>query len=127
MSNVAGPLKELNKRVTAAIFRAEHVVDDPAEAVAFWRQVSALEEQIAALVPARQTEGVIARLGAVTAALDVGDRLRAIRLASSYMIDAPPDLADELRGLLTEARAIDALAAQLASTEIGQAVRAGTE
>lgn len=96
-------LNDLNKRVTEAIFRAEHAEEGSDEAKALYLQVSDLEEQISVLLPVDQLQGALARVGAVTAALDAGDWLRATKLASSYLLGAPADLAENLQGLLAEA------------------------
>jgi uncharacterized protein YgfB (UPF0149 family) len=96
-------LDDLNKWVTEAIFHAEHAVPGSAESTAFYRRVSDLEEQISVLVPPDQLQGALARVGAVTAALDADDWLRATKLASSYMVGAPHDLTEELQELLVEA------------------------
>jgi hypothetical protein len=58
---------------------------------------------LSGLVPAEDLEGAIARVGAVTAALDAGNWLRASYLADSYSIGAPADLAEQLHELRAEA------------------------
>jgi hypothetical protein len=96
-------LRELNKKVTAAIFRAEHL---PAglEAELAFREVSEIEEEIARRTTSDSIEGSIARRGAITGALSAGDWLRALRLAEAYLSEAAPaGLAEELASLRDEA------------------------
>ena len=96
-------LDDLNARVSAAIFRAERVDPDSPEAILAYREVSLLEEQIASRIPADEVQGAVARVGAVTAALDADDWPRAARLAESFIRGAPDDLAEELHALVREA------------------------
>jgi len=49
------------------------------------REVSRLEEEIAAILPSDDDEGEIARRGAVSAALDADDCTRAIQMAERYL------------------------------------------
>jgi len=96
-------LRELNKRVTSAIYRAEHLPPGPEAQVAF-REVSGIEEEIARRTAPDILQGSIARRGAVTAALSGGDWLRALRLAEAYLAEpAPAALVGELAALRDEA------------------------
>ncbi len=96
-------LSELHRRVTNAIVRAQMLeVMTPAHAEA-WREVSVIEESIARLTLPSETEGKIARRGAVSAALWAGDRDRASRLAWKYLGEQlAPELADQIRELMEE-------------------------
>lgn len=89
--------------VSGAIWRAEQL-DELGLGTAnwAWREVSKLEEEIAKTVPAKQTEGRIARRGAVRAALRGRDHLRARELAERYAAeDGVPDaLRSDLRDML---------------------------
>jgi len=97
-------LLELNKQVTAAIFTAEHCPDGSKEAVAAFREVSRIEEAIARRTKAEELEGMVARQGAVTAALSAGDWLQALTLIDVYINEsAPSDLIDALTALREEA------------------------
>lgn len=97
-------LLELNKQVTAAIFRAEHCPQGSQEAVAAFREVSLIEETIAQQTSPKDVEGMAARQGAITAALSAGDVLRALTLIDVYMNEpAPGDLVAELAVLRDEA------------------------
>jgi hypothetical protein len=112
---VATALNDLNERVTEAIFRAETAAPDSSEADYLYREVSELEERISELAPADTVEGVVARVGAVTAALDAHDWVRASRLAEAYLVGAPTDLVEELKRLLAEA---DEVARGLAEPDV---------
>lgn len=92
-------LGELNAKVTAAILRAEALRSGTLESQSAFREVSALEESIAALTSAKDVEGEIARLGAVAAALSAGESLRALQLARRYTAD---DLSAKIRAKLDE-------------------------
>jgi hypothetical protein len=99
-------LDELNRRVTNAIVRAEGLPAGSREAWEAFRDVSALEESIATLVPPDDLEGEIARLGAVTAALSAGEPLRALQLAERFLAEnLAPEIAGKLRQLVEEADA----------------------
>jgi hypothetical protein len=99
-------LDELNRRVTNAIVRAESLPAGSQEAWEAFREVSALEESIATLVPSEDMEGEIARLGAVTAALSAGEPLRALLLAERFLAESlAPAIAEKLRQLVQEADA----------------------
>jgi len=93
-------LDELYERVTGAIVRAERI--DEADAVARRRaflSVSELEEEIAKRLPAGDPEGAVARRGAVRAAVNADEFLRAETLYWSYLDEGVPD---ELKRELTE-------------------------
>ena len=77
-------LDDLNRAVTAAILRAERLPSHSWQAQTAFRDVSEIEEAIAAIVGAKDVEGEIARLGAVSAALSAGEPLRAAQLAACY-------------------------------------------
>jgi hypothetical protein len=81
-------LDELNAKVTAAILYAESLPLGSMDAQSAFREVSNLEETIAALASANDVEGEIARLGAVSGALSAGEALRALQLARRYGSDA---------------------------------------
>jgi hypothetical protein len=99
-------LDDLNRRVTNAIVHAESL---PAGSTGAWeafREVSALEEAIATLVPPDDIEGEIARLGAVTAALSAGEPLRALQLSQRFLSERlAPEIAGKLGQLAGEAEA----------------------
>jgi len=95
-------LDDLNRRVTEAILRAERVGTDSDERRSLYRTVSEIEQQISQITTPESVDGGVARVGAVTAALDAGDWLRASWLAESYLADAPADLEEELRVLIVE-------------------------
>jgi hypothetical protein len=86
--------------VTRAILRAERL-EGSAEAAAAYGEVSRYEEALAALHPADDVEGTVARLGAVTAAVRAGQPERARRLARFYAED--PLLAPEWRARIDAA------------------------
>lgn len=78
--------------VTAAIVHAEQFEEDgESSAQLAWAEVSLLEEQLAAALPASQPEGRIARRGAVRAALKAGDQARAQALAQRYLLPLDED------------------------------------
>jgi hypothetical protein len=106
MMRSGATLRDLNMRVSGAIFRAEHAAPNSLEADRAYREVSRLEEQIASLVPPDRVQGAVARVGAVTAALSTKDWLRAAQLAETFMGDAPDDLAEQLRELANEAETL---------------------
>lgn len=90
------PRMELNDYVTAAILRAERLADErSAEAANAYGDVSRIEEALAALSPADDLEGAVARVGAVTAALRASQFDRASSLAQRYCAD--PALSDARR------------------------------
>lgn len=100
----------LNTLVTGAIWRAEQLEEQRlASAPLAWAEVSALEEQLAGVLPATLPEGRIARRGAVRAALKARDYARALALTQCYLADeeAPQSLRAALREILAEdARAL---------------------
>ena len=71
-----------------------------------FRDVSLIEEQIAQLLPPTDTEGVIARRGAVRAALAANDFRRAEELTTRFTTekDAEQSLKQQLIELLKEAQ-----------------------
>ena len=96
----------MNQRVTNAIIRAEGLPAGSQEAWAAVHDVSALEESIAMLAPPDDLEGEIARLGAVTAALNAGEPLRALQLAERFLAESlAPEIAEKLRQFVKEADA----------------------
>ena len=89
--------------VSGAIWRAEQLDELGLEtANSAWGEVSKLEEEIAKIVPAKQTEGRIARRGAVRAALKAKDYVGARDLAALYAAErgVPRALRSELRNML---------------------------
>ncbi len=82
-------MHELNREVTTAILRAEHLPPGNDRDLAFV-EVGRLEEAIAEICPAGTLEGNVARCGAVTAALSAGDPARALLLASRYLEELTP-------------------------------------
>lgn len=102
-------MRELNRKVTVAIARAEALEDarKPAEARAAYYDVSMFEEELASepeLAPPN-TEGLVARDGAVRAALSAGLFPRARDLAERYMAEAnvPAAVVEGLRVMRDEA------------------------
>jgi hypothetical protein len=96
----------LNTLVTDAVWRAQELDALGIQPTSMaWREVSALEEQLAKAFPASELEGQIARRGAVRAALKAGDSARAQLLFDSYLTDpaAPSFLKAELQEILEEA------------------------
>jgi len=95
----------LNSLVSGAIWRAEqleaHGIGSASQA---WSEVSSLEEELAKMLPAPESEGRIARRGAVRAALKAGDYARAHALAESYAAEgaAPESLKAGLHKILEE-------------------------
>lgn len=95
----------LNTLVSGAIWRAEqletHGIRPAAQA---WAEVSSLEEELARALPLSESEGRIARRGAVRAALKAGDYPRAHALADGYLAEegAPRSLKTALRKILEE-------------------------
>ena len=107
-------IDDLYERVTEAILRAETLEDQgpSAEMREAYLTVSFLEEEIAEATPPFGLEGVIARRGAVRAALKAGVPMRARDLAEHYLAKpAPPALADEIRRMKADAEAALALSA----------------
>ena len=79
-------LAELYRAVTEAIFEAEasEAEGRARDAALAYQRVSRIEEQIAAILPASEPEGALARQGIVTAALSAGDVKRAVERARVY-------------------------------------------
>jgi hypothetical protein len=95
----------LNTLVSGAIWRAEqleaHGIRSASQA---WAEVSSLEEELAKALPVADSEGRIARRGAVRAALKAGDYARAHALADGYFAEeaVPRSLKAALRKILKE-------------------------
>lgn len=95
----------LNSLVSGAIWRAEqleaHGVGSASQA---WAEVSSLEGELSKMLPASESEGRIARRGAVRAALKAGDYARAYALTECYSSeeDAPKSLKAELKKIVDE-------------------------
>ncbi len=99
-------LDTLYPLVTEAIRRAEALDELGAPgAQTAYRDVSILEEKIAGLLPVSNTEGLIARRGAVRAAISARDFQRAETLASQFVSDArmPTPALAEFERMKTEA------------------------
>lgn len=95
----------LNTLVTEAIWRAEELEALGIPTSAAWKDVSAIEEELAKAFPVSDGQGRIARRGAVSAALKAGDYDRAQALADAYIAEgaAPDSLKTGLREILEEA------------------------
>ena len=95
----------LNTLVSGAIWRAEqleaHGIRTASQA---WAEVSSLEEELAKVLPVAESEGRIARRGAVRAALKAADYVRAHTLADGYVAEeaAPRSLKVALSKILAE-------------------------
>jgi hypothetical protein len=77
-----------NALVTEAIGRAERTErESPLRARDAWRDVALWEQRLAALLPADDEEGRVARRGAVTARIKAGDRAGAEALLARYAGD----------------------------------------
>jgi hypothetical protein len=102
-------VRELNGKVTVAISRAEALEDEGkfAEARAAFCDVSMLEEELARQpeIAPPHTEGVVARDGAVRAALSAGLYARARDLSGRYLSekDLPAAVVEGLRAMRDEA------------------------
>jgi hypothetical protein len=82
-------IETLYPLVTEAIRRAEVLEEIGASGTKdAYRDVSLLEERIAILLPTSDAEGVIARRGAVTAAISSQDYRRAETLAARFAAEA---------------------------------------
>jgi hypothetical protein len=94
----------LNMLVSGAIWRAEQLEARGIGALPAWAEVSSLEEELAKALPLAESEGRIARRGAVRAALKAQDYVRAYSLAESYFAEeaAPKSLKAALRDILKE-------------------------
>jgi hypothetical protein len=99
------PNDVLNTLVTSAIWRAEQLAAAGLpSAYQAWHEVSSIEEELAKVLPACDSEGRIARRGAVRAALKAGDYDRAHRLTESYVTEhgATKALKSALKQMLAE-------------------------
>ena len=94
----------LNMLVTEAIWRAQELEARGIRSELAWMEVSSLEEKLAKLHPASEPEGQIARRGAVSAALEASDYLRAYALADGYVAEenAPESLKTALQEILED-------------------------
>ncbi|MEO8383030.1 MAG: hypothetical protein ABI779_25460 [Acidobacteriota bacterium] len=93
---------DLDTLVSIAIRRAEVLEDvGSASAEEAWLEVLAYEERLAAITPAADIAGGIARAGAVHAALAAGRREDAERLARKFLSD--PSLTPERRAAIERA------------------------
>jgi hypothetical protein len=106
-------LDDLYERVTAAILRGEAAdAEGDGSGVADAQfDVSCLEEEIAALIPADDPEGEIARRGVLRAALRARQHARVVELAERYLADplATVALKTSIKEFYDEARrALDA-------------------
>jgi hypothetical protein len=82
----------LNTLVTEAIWRAEELEALGIPASRAWKEVSAIEEELAKAFPVSDGQGRIARRGAVSAALKAGDYDRSQALVDAYVAEeAAPD------------------------------------
>lgn len=97
-------LEALHRRVTAAILEAERYPGGSEEKRRAYGLVSQLEEAIAVVAPPDTLEGIVARHGAVLAALRQGDGMRAARLVVFYRSEPalPQDARGELAALLLD-------------------------
>jgi hypothetical protein len=98
-------IDSLHSLVTSAIWRAEQLDEHGVSSAPLaWAEVSALEEELAAALPVSQSEGRIARRGAVRAALKARDYVRAQTLIQRYLADeeAPQALRAAFREMLEE-------------------------
>jgi hypothetical protein len=95
----------LNTLVTEAIWRAQALGTLGTATSQAWREVSAIEEALAKVIPASDGQGRIARRGAVSAALEAGNYDRALALADAYVAEeaAPESLKMGLQEILEEA------------------------
>lgn len=94
----------LNALVSGAIWRAEQLERHGIHSSQAWAEVSSVEEELAKALPLSESEGRIARRGAVRAALKAGDYARAQALAEGYAAEeaAPESLKAALRKILKE-------------------------
>lgn len=95
----------LNTLVTDAIWRAQELEALGIPAAPAWKEVAAIEEQLAKAFPVTDGQGRIARRGAVSAALKARDYDRAQALADAYTAEmaAPDSLKAGLEEILAEA------------------------
>lgn len=95
----------LNSLVTGAIWRAEQLeARGIISASQAWAEVSSIEEQLAKVLPVSESEGRIARRGAVRSALKAGEYARAYSLSEGYASEehASKSLRAELRRIMQE-------------------------
>src|ERR1700674_1976519 len=95
----------LNTLVSGAIWRAEQLEAHGIRPISqSWAEVSSLEEELSKALAVSESEGRIARRGAVRAALKAGDYTRAHALAEAYAAEeaAPKSLQAALRRILEE-------------------------
>ena len=94
----------LHALVSSSIWRADQLDDLGLEtACVAWMEVSKLEEELAKIIPAKETEGRIARRGAVRAALKAADLVRAQALVERFAKDgASRALRTEFHTMLKE-------------------------
>jgi hypothetical protein len=95
----------LNTLVTDAIWRAEELEALGIPASPAWKEVSAIEEELAKAFPVSEGQGRIARRGAVRAALKAGNYDSAQALTAAYIAEeaAPDSLKTALCEILNEA------------------------
>ena len=96
-------IEDLYPRVTEAIERAQALEDagDVDACRLAYREVSIIEEAIAAERPSSTIQGDVARCGAVSAALKSGDDARARELARRYLDEnLPPKTREYLLELI---------------------------
>lgn len=98
-------LEQLYIWVTNTIHYLDCMEDKKSKAArGVYCHLSAIEEEIADLVPESEPEGKIARRGAVRAAVNSGDTKRALYLAASFIAAGTDQvLATELEELVTSA------------------------
>ena len=95
----------LHALVSSAIWRAEQLDESGLDTACLaWGEVSRWEEELAKSIPPKETEGRIARRGAVRAALKARDYVRAQELVERYVAEdgIPRALGRELRRMLKE-------------------------
>ena len=97
-------IRALNGQVTTAIIYAEHLTPESPEAIRAFADVSRIEEALASLLPYDCAEGIAARTGAITAAIDAQDFTRAKLLIERYRSGAPEDVMAALDSLDEENR-----------------------
>lgn len=85
-------LDNLYVRVSEAIRSAERLEDErSADAPQAFRILSRIEEQIARITHVTNTEGEIARCGAINGAIKAGDTARALKLFWRYAFEKGGD------------------------------------
>ena len=116
--------------VTEAIRQAEALEDlNAPAAAAVFAVVSHLEEEIAAIVPPSDYQGVVARVGAVNAAIKSNNPRRACDLALLFVSDQRVglDLAAELNQLAQQAMQHPGSSADVAARQLLEGVEAGRD